>query len=158
MVPEAAVVVTDFLKHHRRPLFLLPVFGALVLSFQNCTVDMLQSTPGATSVSCVPDPAAVANFEDVLNDILMPTGVISGTTKVGCASCHGSLASDPANAVYMIFEGDTATNPELVQTNFCAAARLGDTLVTRPMNPGHGGGQYLETEIQSLVDFVNNNF
>lgn len=143
-----------------RILAFLLAFGSLMLGFQNCTVENSYSTPGASTFFCDPSPEALNEFEIPLENILLITGNISGTSVTGCADCHGTVSGDSsARAVFTVYEGDLTSDPSLLKRNLCSAAIHGDDVVKHVLQPtGHGGGQYLESEIQSLADFVRIHF
>ena len=105
--PEVAVAVT---KVSLRPLacaafrprrsgpgfstvLLLGLSAALmIVGFQNCSVDMLSSTPGAsTSGACGSPP------ESALSDI---APVITGVLSTNCATCHGMTTGSVRSGYY----------------------------------------------------------
>jgi hypothetical protein len=59
---------------------------------------------------------------------------------------------------YIIYQGNTTSDPTLVKRNYCASFDKGQNLVDRPLDAGHGGGQYPQSDIQDLVTFVRTHF
>jgi len=148
-----------FLRRNHRLLLILPVFLLMMFGYQNCAVDLSSTTPGASTSTCAPTTEQLTAFEPVLNNILQKTGLLGATSKIACGQCHNDNSGNSANAVFMVFSGNTTTDPSLLTRNFCTIERVGPDVVTHPMQAtGHGGGQYLEAEIQALYDFVIQNF
>lgn len=144
----------ELLKKRWKPFTTLAAsFVVMVLSFQNCAVEMSPNTPGAASQSCAPSAAVLTEFEPVLNDILQKTGNLTSAPKQGCGNCHGITSGHPGSAVFTIFEGNTTTSPNLILSNYCQVQAAGVDKIMRVLGTSHSGGQYAESEIQSLVDF-----
>lgn len=148
----------SFLRRNRRLLLILPMFLLMTFGYQNCAVDLSTSTPGAATSTCAPTTEQLTAFEPVLNNILQKTGLLGATQKVACGQCHNDNSGNPANAVFMVFQGNTTTDPSLVTRNFCTVERMGRVVINRPMQDNHTGGQYSEAEIQALYNFVIENF
>lgn len=144
-------------RRNRHLMIIIPSAFVMILAFQNCAMDMAPTTPGAASLSCNPDTTTLAAFETVFNSTLNSTGTFaSGTMK--CAGCHGDASNPNGEGGYIIYQGNTATDPSLVERNFCASFDKGATLVNHPMSGSHAGGLYPQSDIQDLVTFVNTYF
>lgn len=155
---EAAVVAIK--RRTRHLMVIIPSSLVMMLAYQNCAVDLSPNTPGASSLSCNPDTATLADFETVFNSTLNVTGNF-GSGLQRCANCHGDGGpgvNGNGEGGYIIYQGDTTSDPSLLTRNYCASLDKGQTLVDRPMQLGHGGGQYSQTDIQDLVTFVRSHF
>ena len=73
-------------------VLLIAVATAMVLSFQNCSVDLSTSTPGAsTSGACTsPSAAALSGMQPVFDNFI----------KTSCASCHGTTTGSVRSGFY----------------------------------------------------------
>ncbi|MEK7357933.1 MAG: hypothetical protein AAB250_15895 [Bdellovibrionota bacterium] len=148
-------------KRYLHLAIILPASLVLMLAYQNCAVDMSANTPGAASLSCNPDTATLAEFETIFNNTLNSSSGTYASGKQKCAACHGDGGpgvNGNGEGGYIIYQGDTATDTTLVSRNFCASLDKGQTLVDRPMDAGHGGTQYPQSDIQDLVTFVRAHF
>lgn len=147
-MPGADVAVT-------KKIATLSLLAFMILGYQNCAVDLSASTPGAASTSCNPDSTTLTEFQVVESTILQETGTISGTSKVGCASCHAASASNAGKAVYLILgtagSNDTATSIK----NFCTMDLKGATRMSHPQDSSHSGGQYSNSDIPAYYNFIN---
>ncbi len=97
--PGVDVAVTSNRKPGKRsgPSFstalLLGLSAAvMVVGFQNCSVDMLSSTPGASTSG-----ACAAPSDQALADIAT---VITGVLSTNCATCHGMTSGTVRSGYY----------------------------------------------------------
>ncbi len=154
--PGAAVVATDFssMKKRRRlppfapSLLLSLVASVLIISFQNCSVDLSTTTPGASTTGACGSPPAQA-----LTDI---QPIVQNFLKVSCANCHGVTgAASPVQTGFYTPSPTADAADSAVQTfaytQICArggkavAAKIG-------VGGGHGGGEFTNTAFNTFLD------
>lgn len=150
----AAVVV---IKYFKRVATLAALF-MLVISYQNCAVELSPNTPGAASLSCSPSPTALTEFQLVENTILQPTGPIGSTGKESCGACHGESSVRFGRSVYLIYGTAGSNNTVNSIKNYCSAQRKGAGRMLHCLEVSHSGGQYLQSEIPDFVTVVNKYF
>lgn len=159
--PGAVVAVTDFRKTHAIPtsqkLMLAGLTCFMVLSFQNCSVDLASTTPGASGLDCDITGQEATDFTAVLNNILQTNANLT-SGRQGCGNCHGDSSVNVGKATFEIFQGNTMTDPTLITRNFCQVAALGAVVATHPQDATHGGGQYPASDLTALITFVNTYF
>ena len=135
----------------------LALLALMILSYQNCMVDVTATTPGAASVSCSPSTTALTEFQVVESTILQPTGSISGG-KQGCGSCHAPSAGSSGKAVFSILgtagSNDTATSIK----NFCAMDLKGAARLSHAQDSSHSGGSYTSSDIPAYYALINKYF
>lgn len=103
--PEAAVDVTKKSGGPKFPVyFALSIAGCvMVLGFQNCAVDLLSSTPGASSLgACAAAPA------QALTDI---APVITSVIQTNCSACHGVNNGSVKSGFYVPDSTAVASTP-----------------------------------------------
>ena len=150
MEQGAAVAVT-------KKFTIIALTGFMLLGYQNCTVDLASTTPGAASSSCNPDPTTLAEFQVVENTVLLPTGTISGGNN-GCAYCHGTAASNSGKNVFLIQGTLGAQTTALSTKNFCAMDLKGATRLAHPQDASHSGGTYRQVDIPDYYTLINKYF
>ncbi len=107
-------------------------------------VDNTVSTPNG--FSCNPTDAQVNTFQT--------TAYI---TIQQCLRCHGNASAEAqATRTRLKFNN---SQPDM-KTNFCVAYTFGQrspskALVTHPQDPRHKGNQYSQSELQTLIDWVD---
>ena len=110
----------------------------MILSFQNCAVDLTSTTPGAsTSGACgSPTPQQLSDIQPVI------TGVLS----TSCATCHGVTTGSVSSP---FTTPDATADASLVATQAYAFTQLcvrgGKAVGTRIENPEHGGNAFSRT-------------
>jgi hypothetical protein len=139
-------------------IVILSVAALLCLSYQNCAVDLSASTPGAASVSCVPPAQALLDFEAVESSILLPTGLIGGTSKAACGSCHGESAVSAGRSVYLVLGTAGVPNTNTSIKNYCAAQQKGAARLSHCGDASHSGGQYFHSDIPSFFNVISQYF
>lgn len=150
----------------RRVLRALSVFSVLVLmiaGYQNCSVDLANTTPGASvRSSCSPPQQALEDFEPVLNDLLQAQGAIGASASLKCGTCHTLTGTHDyaaiGRSVFLIQQGDTAANPEILKTNYCTVADRAEMLSNKLLNGPHTGGLYQASEVQILLTYLQTYF
>ncbi len=121
-------------------------FLIILLSFQNCAVDLNSSTPGAASVSCAPSAQTLQTFLPIMTGTLQNTGNVG--TKQGCANCHvnGTGAGS--------FKILTGTTSDVVLANFCSAQSRKARLAVHPTESSHQQ-VYAASDIANLINWVS---
>lgn len=142
-------------RRQRGVLAVAALWALLMVGFQNCAVDLSSTTPGASTLGslsdCTLSTSQSDSFEIVMNSIFQGTGPTPVDTDRRCAKCHASGVGG-----FTIYTGNTTTNPQLIKKNACNVIATGRKVATEPQQPiGHGGGQYSATEIQLLINWVN---
>lgn len=131
----------------------------LLIGYQNCSVDLASTTPGAslgpTGGSCEPTAQQITDFKTILQDILATSGTITGSAMPKCGTCHSESASNSAKNVFMVLEG---TTDDVAKRNFCSIKARGRKAVDHPRSATHGGGQYQSSDIQPWINFFDSNF
>ena len=90
------------------PMVLLA--GVMIVGFQNCAVDLLSSTPGASSLgACAAIPAqAAVDIQPVISNVLITT----------CATCHGVNNGSVKSGFYVSDPGAVVTSPAVQAFNY----------------------------------------
>jgi hypothetical protein len=141
-----------------RKIATLTALTLMVLSYQNCMVDIASTTPGAASTSCSPDAATLTEFQVVESTILQPTGLIAGTAKDACGSCHAPTAASSGKAVFLILGTAGVTDNATSVKNFCTMSLKGSSRLSHPEDGSHSGGLYLTTDIPTYYTLINKYF
>lgn len=156
---EAVVVVTDAtnLKKKRRgppfahALLFSLVASVLVVGFQNCSVDLSTSTPGASTTGACGSPSAQA-----LTDI---QPIVENFLKVSCANCHGvtGAATPVQTGFYTPSPTATSTDPAVQTFAYIQICARGGKAVAAKIGVGggHGGGEFTNAAFNS---FLNTHF
>lgn len=137
-------------------LAVMAVLGGVgIVMSGGCTVKLSDETPGAKK-SCNQSEANLNLFYcGAFRDVIV---------LEGCTGCHIDGAAGGNAMKFDVSAGTNccpncyASNPTIVQTNFCTAFLKGDKLVDFPRSDAHTGAnlaqQYTTTEIQGLIDWV----
>lgn len=154
--PGAVVVVTDSskLKMKRRGppfahalLFTLAA-SVMIVGFQNCSVDLSSSTPGASTTGACGSPPAQA-----LTDI---QPIVQNFLLTSCAGCHGVTgAATPVQSGFYTPAPTADAADTAVQTfayiQICA--RGGKAVATKiAPGGGHGGGEFTNAAFNTFLD------
>lgn len=131
--------------------------GVMIVSYQNCAVDVANTTPGASVVNCAPTAQDLTDIQPILQNFLMATGTLAGTSKMACGNCHLDNSGDSGSAVFTIFHG-SATDATIQTNNFCSLQRKATLLSNKILVGPHTGGQFLQSEVQALLDFVQTHY
>jgi hypothetical protein len=144
----AAVAVTKtHLKWIGALALLIPT---LILGFQNCTVELSETTYGAAP-DCAPTAEELTHFEPALMGILQANGSLAGG-GTACGTCHLVTSGNSASARFgVLAETDAAAK----QSNFCATLIHADKFVAGFLSAGHLGGTYTDVQVQALIDWAN---
>lgn len=155
-VPGAVVVVTDTSnesKKRRGPpfahslLFTL-VASVMIISFQNCSVDLSQSTPGASTTGGCGSPStqALADIQPIVENFL----------KSSCAGCHGVTgAGSPVQSGFYTPSPTAISSETAVQTfAYIQICARGGKAVSTKIAPGggHGGGAFTNAAFDAFLD------
>lgn len=150
---EAAVAATRFRRQILNQFALLLTAGVLVVSFQNCSVDMSTSTPGAsTSGACSASAAQLTALQPVFDNFV----------KSACASCHGVTAGSQQTPFYTpdtTANGADTSTQQFLYLQLCS--RGGLAVGTKiDGTSGHVGGTFSRGSApQSLLyDYLTTNF
>lgn len=123
-------------------IILIPLFFLAA-----CGVENQSETPG--SLDCHPTDAEIATFN----------GSVLSTLNATCAQCHGNSSTAYAYPTRFKLEVlDTSTQAQ--KNNLCIVYAFGQRsptkeIYTRPQLATHEGGQYSESELQFLIDWVD---
>lgn len=84
--------------------------GLMIFGFQNCSVDLASSTPGASSLgACASIPAQAAiDIQPVISNVLMTT----------CATCHGVNSGSVKSGFYVSDSGADVTTSAVQAFNY----------------------------------------
>jgi mono/diheme cytochrome c family protein len=145
--PEAAVAVTKPV----RTATLLCSMAVLLVGYQNCSVDMSQSTPGASTFVCAPSAPQMTDFISIEQSLLTASGNVAGTTKQNCGGCHTTGGSGAGQYSMKL---NPSSDPALSLANFCTTAAKGASMDI-VFTSGHGGGSYTEAELPALATFID---
>ncbi len=154
--PGAVVVVTDSSnlkpKRHGPPFAHLLLFSlaaaVMILGFQNCSVDLSTSTPGASTTGACGSPSTQA-----LTDI---QPIVENFLKTSCAGCHGVTgAATPVQSGFYTPAPTADSASASVQTfayiQICA--RGGKAVATKiAPGAGHGGGEFTNAAFNTFLD------
>ncbi|MDZ4082010.1 MAG: hypothetical protein U1E10_03665 [Bdellovibrionales bacterium] len=124
------------------------VASVLIVGFQNCSVDLSSSTPGAsTTGACGSPPAqALADIQPIVENLL----------KTSCAGCHGVTgATTPVQSGFYTPSPTADAADTAVQTfayiQICA--RGGKAVATKiAPGGGHGGGEFTNAAFNTFLD------
>ena len=146
---EAAVAAT---RKWLRISVGLSSMAVLIVSFQNCAVDMNSNTPGAkaVSLSCAATAQETTDFASSLA-ILQSTAKLTSGMQ-GCGSCHLSTSSQGGKNSFMVWPGSTS---DVITLNLCNVRTKGSIVSTRPQQSNHGGGQYPASDIAAITTYLN---
>lgn len=122
----------------------------LIVSFQNCAVEVSEDTPGAAG-ACEPTTADVNEFNTALTTILQNnTTLASGATA--CGTCHLTTSGNTAAARFGI---DPNTDAATQISNWCAASSVADKFTQGYLSGAHPGGTYSDSDIDALLTWAN---
>lgn len=125
----------------------------MVLSFQNCAVDMLSSTPGASSLgACAAAPA------QALIDI---QPVISNVIQQNCSTCHGVNNGTVKSGFYVPDTTAVATDAAVGSFTYTQLCVRGGKTVGLKIDGSnsHGGGSFSRTgSAAPLFNFLTTYF
>lgn len=154
--PGAAVVVTDSSntkKKRRGPpfahylLFAL-VSSVMIISFQNCSVDLSSSTPGASTTGACGSPPtqALADIQPIVQNFLLTS----------CAGCHGvtGAATPVQSGFYTPSPTSDATDTAVQTFAYIQICARGGKAVASKIAPGggHGGGSFTNAAFNTFLD------
>jgi hypothetical protein len=138
-----AVAATKSRKRGHPSLKALFSIGAMatimIVSFQNCAVDLSSSTPGASSAGACGSPPAQA-----LSDLQI---VLSSAIQTSCSTCHGVNNGSVKSGFYV---PDASADPSstdvqsFAYTQLCARGGKAVGLKIDGSN-SHGGGTFSRT-------------
>jgi hypothetical protein len=149
VVPGAVVVVTK----RRGPPFahsLLFTLAAavMILGFQNCSVDLSTSTPGASTTGACGSPSTQA-----LTDI---QPIVENFLKTSCAGCHGvtGAATPVQSGFYTPSPTAVSTDPAVQTFAYIQICARGGKAVATKIAPGagHGGGEFTNAAFNTFLD------
>jgi hypothetical protein len=157
----APEVVVDVTKKSGVRAALLVCSGLLLLfSYQNCSVELSSTTPGAAlssdgvggGVVCMPTDAQKTALKAVMNSTLTAATTTSGLS--GCVTCH--VEGGLGGGKYAIINSQTDND---LRINFCTIKTVGSKIYTYPQ-PGnsHPGGDYPASDLTDLQNFAMQNF
>lgn len=145
--PGAVVVVTK----RRGPPFAHSLFFSLaaavmILGFQNCSVDLSTSTPGASTTGACGSPSTQA-----LTDI---QPIVENFLKTSCAGCHGVTGGSVQSGFYTPSSAaDSATTAVQTFAYIQICARGGKAVATKiAPGGGHGGGEFTNAAFNTFLD------
>ncbi len=133
-------------KSIKKTTFILTI----LINLFGCAVENSSDTVGA--FNCKPTDTDVSNFQtNVFTQVYL---------NQNCLTCHGSSVE---YAQYKTRFKIHSVDPTAIdqKNNLCISYSLGQkstnkTLITHPMSEYHGGNRYSSTQIQNLIDWVNN--
>ena len=148
MVPGVVVAVIKELSKLTALNFVcvLCILCVLLFSFQNCTVDLASTTPGALALACAPSPAVLTSFLPIMTGTLQATGKVG--TQQGCANCH---ITGPGSGSFKILSG---TSNDVQVANFCSAQSRKARLAIHPTETSHMQ-VYSASDISALINWVS---
>lgn len=127
-------------------------FAAVLLTCQNCSVDLTATTPGAQSVVCTPTPARLTAFQPIMTGILQQTGNVGA--QQGCGNCHVAGGTGPNGGSgagsFRIISG---TTDSATLANFCSATSRLDVIAVHPTQPSHAQ-VYAPSDLNQLSAWV----
>lgn len=149
---EAAVVATNR-RRILSQISLLIAAGVLVVGFQNCSVDMSASTPGAsTSGACSPSAAQLTALQPVFDNFV----------KTSCAGCHGVTTGSTQTPFYTPNATANGADTSVQQFLYLQLCSRGGLAVGTKIDgtSGHVGGTFTRGSApQSLLfDYLTANF
>lgn len=157
VLAEQAVVVA-VTKSKGRPrfatIFLLGLSACvMILSFQNCAVDLSATTPGASTSGACASPTAQA-----LTDIQT---VISGVIQTNCSSCHGRTTGTVGSSFAAPDASENAASPAVQSYTYMQLCLRGGKAVGLKIDgtTSHGGGSFSRSGPQApLFNYLNTYF
>lgn len=152
MAREAAVAVTNR-RRILNQISLLVAAGVLVIGFQNCSVDMSATTPGAsTSGACSASAAQLTALQPVFDNFV----------KTSCAGCHGVTAGSNQTPFYTPNATANGADTAVQQFLYLQLCSRGGLAVGTKIDgtSGHAGGTFARGSApQSLLfDYLTANF
>ena len=149
---EAAVAVTNR-RRILSQISLLVAAGVLVIGFQNCSVDMSTTTPGAsTSGACAASAAQLTALQPVFDSFV----------KTACAGCHGVTAGTNQTPFYTPNASANGAETSVQQFLYLQLCSRGGLAVGTKIDgtTGHAGGTFSRGSApQSLLfDYLTANF
>ncbi len=138
----ARAVVVVVTKRRGRPsvgvaLSLGLTAAVLIAGFQNCSVDLSMSTPGASSAGACGTPPAQA-LPDLQN-------VITGVLSTNCASCHGVTNGSVKSGYYTPDASADASSTAVQSFAYTQLCARGGKAVGVKISTSHGGGTFAPT-------------
>jgi hypothetical protein len=135
-----------------RKILIASFFIASFIGFQNCSVDLQSTTPGAQSVGCSPTTQQLADFQPIMTGILQQTGNVGA--EQGCGNCHMPGASGPTSGSgagsFRIISGSTA---DVALANFCSATSRLQVIAVHPTQSSHAQ-VYTTSDLTQLSAWV----
>lgn len=127
-----------------RTSLLLSAMAVLLLGYQNCSVALSGSTPGASTFSCTPTDAQLLAFEPIETSPL--------TAVNDCGSCH--LAGGMGKGAFLMTANPTS-DLAIRLANYCTVANKGRTRMRVIFDGGHAGGTFSESSYSALASYLN---
>ena len=160
VAPEADVVATkpDGKRRGSRPSFsVLLSLGlatcVMILSFQNCAVDLTSTTPGASTAGACGNPTP-----QQLSDI---QPVITGVLSTSCATCHGVTTgsiSSPFTTPDASADASLAATQAFAYTQLCVRGGKAVGLKIDGTTT-HTGGTFMRTgSAAPLFNYLDTHF
>lgn len=132
---------------------LAAVAGVMIAGFQNCSVDMATSTPGAsTSGACAPTASQLSSLQPVFDNFV----------KTSCAGCHGVTTGTNQTPFYTPNSSASGADNATQRFLFEQICSRGGKAVGLKIDGtrGHAGGTFPRgaSPQSTLYDYLNTNF
>jgi hypothetical protein len=131
----------------RSALLLIFVFPVLLAAFQNCSVELSSSTPGASTWSSCGDLNLATLSETDLNSLIASySGAPHAAFRAQCLSCHAPAVSLGAFALIAGQDGTGTLTALEAKSNICSLGRVHKKFRDRGGDAGAGLESWLRTD------------